>query len=643
MRHGSSPIIPRDGRKLKVIRVARISTVNQDEKSLDDQLVFIQQELSSFYQGEIEYTDITSQGSGEALDRIELFQLEEYIESGFYDLVVSEDLGRISRRTRAIDICESCIDHETRLIALNDHIDTIDDDWKDRAMMVTWHHERSNKDTSNRIKRSHRNRFANGSKQNEYGPFYIVPDGAKMVSEVQKNASATDIVEQGFSMLEQGATYQEVADMINDKNFPVGGQSKQKKWNGRLVKTRFLNPILKGVELRNKKKNVRKNGTGRYQQKPSDPDEVLTREVKHLAYIHPDRFDYVKLQMQKRNDVYSRSKSDPLNDPCRNRPKKRTPFPGQMVNCGVCGRKYVFGGHGRKEFLMCDGARQHKCWNGTTFDGRLAAIKVATSVLEIAEQLPEFDNLLLEQVRHEAEEQDSDRQNQIRSLRLKEIQLCQEIGSLIDFVSKGDSSEGIRQKLKEKEDEYREVKYQLTQLESAVGHQIEIPDATTLRNLAHNCLDGVLPFSWEFNQIARKMITNFIVQPVRLIDGGHIELLGRFQLNLAKLYPDDRVGECFRAPLMREMTLKFFTPPQREEFRKAVIFRRNQSEKEREVATALNITQTAVQRAAALQRMMDARGIDEPYQLITEPPEDYSKLRRHKHPRYRFEPLSSLT
>ncbi|HCS50895.1 hypothetical protein [uncultured Rubinisphaera sp.] len=137
------------------------------------------------------------------------------------------------------------------------------------------------------------------------------------------------------------------------------------------------------------------------------------------------------------------------------------------------------------------------------------------------------------------------------------------------------------------------------------------------------------------------MITNFIVEPVRLIDGGHIELQRRFQLNLAKLFPDDQLAECFKAPLTRQITLKLFNPPQREEFRNPVVTRRNQGEKEHEVAIALNITQTAVQRAAALQRMMDARGIDEPFEVVTEPPEDYTKLRRHKHPQYRFEPISN--
>ena len=62
--------------------------------------------------------------------------------------------------------------------------------------------------------------------------------------------------------------------------------------------------------------------------------------------------------------------------------------------------------------------------------------------------------------------------------------------------------------------------------------------------------------------------------------------------------------------------------------------------KEREIADELGITQPAVQYAAVLQRVMDRLGITDPYLPVNEPPEDYAKLRRHKHRRFKFEPLS---
>ena len=274
---------PKNGRILKVIRVGRISTINQDERSLDDQLAFLDKQVRELYGGEVEYTDIATQGSGEKLDREELGLLEELIESGEYDLVICEDLARICRRTRAVDICELCEDFETRLIAVNDHVDTWDEGWRDGAFISTWHHERSNRDTSNRIKRSIRNRFINRFILCDPGPFYVVPDGAKTVDDIQKASGATEIVEHGITMLENGDQYSDVADWLNSIGFPVGGKSKATQWECRLVKSRFLDPRLKGVEEWNNKISVRVNSSGCRKSKEAPEEVRLPRACPHMA------------------------------------------------------------------------------------------------------------------------------------------------------------------------------------------------------------------------------------------------------------------------------------------------------------------------------------------------------------------------
>jgi hypothetical protein len=58
---------------------------------------------------------------------------------------------------------------------------------------------------------------------------------------------------------------------------------------------------------------------------------------------------------------------------------------------------------------------------------------------------------------------------------------------------------------------------------------------------------------------------------------------------------------------------------------------------ERVVAKKLGITITAAQRAAALDRLMKERGLGDPYVRVLEPPADYGKLRRYRHPLYHFE------
>ncbi len=199
------------------------------------------------YDGQIDFKSIKSQGSGEYLDRSELYEIERLIESRQLDVVICEDLGRICRRRRAYDLCELCEDHGTRLIALNDHVDTANDGWQDSAFISTWHHERSNRDTSDRIRRSLRNRFSNGGIIQTLIYGFIKPDGAKSDQDVYKDPEAEAIYEHWFTMLENGATYSDVADWLNKEGVHVGPGSRSDNWSCKMVKRVTYNPILKGL------------------------------------------------------------------------------------------------------------------------------------------------------------------------------------------------------------------------------------------------------------------------------------------------------------------------------------------------------------------------------------------------------------
>ncbi len=61
--------------------------------------------------------------------------------------------------------------------------------------------------------------------------------------------------------------------------------------------------------------------------------------------------------------------------------------------------------------------------------------------------------------------------------------------------------------------------------------------------------------------------------------------------------------------------------------------------KQRDIAWQLDITQTAVQRAVALHGRKEEMKILDPYLRVESPPENEDRFSRHRHPRFRFEPL----
>ena len=181
------PLTAKNGHTPEVIVVARVVTPvpeKQDIRSLEDQEALHREWLASHTDLPLNVTVIAGSGSGEALDRKEFFELSELVETGRYDLVLCEDLGRIVRRMHAHLFAELCVDYETRLISINDNVDTAIAGWQDRTIFSAWHHERSNRDTSDRIKRTHRSRFMQGGVLPQMIPGLIKPPGAKTDADV---------------------------------------------------------------------------------------------------------------------------------------------------------------------------------------------------------------------------------------------------------------------------------------------------------------------------------------------------------------------------------------------------------------------------------------------------------------------------
>ncbi len=398
------PLTARNGHTLKVILPCRVSDPGpgkQDIMSLADQEAMHRRWLSDHTSVPLAITVLAGSGSGECLERREYHQLNELVASNEFDLVLTEDLGRILRRIQAHMLCELCVDHHVRLIACNDHIDTLESGWEDRSIISAWHHERSNRDTSERIKRSHRNRFEQGRclALPIYG--YRKKPGGKTEDDLEKLPEAEPIYEEWFHRLDDGNSYSEVADWLNAIGVNPGPYVRNDKWDCPMVSRVSHNVLLKGYRFRNKRKTKRINETGRYKSEKADPKDLLLRRVPHLAFFEETYYDRVIAKVDARNAKFRRN-ANGAPDPCRDRPKKKTRFPGQTVYCGICGRLYVFGGHGQRDHLMCEGAREYQCWNGISFDGRVAAQRISEAALAELRQLANFDSVFLSALNEES-------------------------------------------------------------------------------------------------------------------------------------------------------------------------------------------------------------------------------------------------
>jgi site-specific DNA recombinase len=373
---------PRNGVRLKVLIFVRISTDKQDERSLGDQEAFCREYLYQHYVGPVEFKIISGTGSGEALDRLELEELLETIESRTIDVVLCEDISRICRRQYSFVVAEACEDAEVRLIGIHDRIDTGDPGWRDSATMVTWHHERSNRDTSHRIKRTLNNRFDNGGCVQTVPFGYVKRPGSSQDADLRKDPAAENFVLEMFRRLEDGANFAEVADWLNREQAPLGPYSRSSRWNDKLVASTIRNPIFKGIRERNRHMSKRVNKTGRHKTVKAPPEMLRVRKCPHLAYIDPARYDALIHTLQERNAWCRRSRAD-RPDSLRGVPKKSTRFPGQHLRCGISGRYLYWHGKNTRRVMVCSGATKYECWNSLFVDGAACAEAVLGKAAEV--------------------------------------------------------------------------------------------------------------------------------------------------------------------------------------------------------------------------------------------------------------------
>jgi len=638
-------VVPRNGHTGVVGIVARISGCqNQKELSLDDQIDHAKEEVAAIYDGPIEFRTISTKGKGERLDRPELAQVEEMIRSRELDLLVMEDVGRLVRGVAAARLWGIAVDHGVRCLAPNDCLDTADESWEEELLSACRDHVGHNSHTSKRLKKKLMNRFKKfGGATALPIADYEVPESAKSYEDWIKVDSSTAVIAQGLRLLQETLNCSAVADYFNSQSFPPGPYCRRKDWNGPMVRRYFRNRLLAGHPGRGFRHTVKHNESGRRISVVNSEAEPHFLEIPHLAHVDAVELDEVNRLLDEKNGKLGRKKVNGV-DPRYQVPRTRSRFPGQYARCWYCGHHFVWGANGMLRNLMCANSRHWRCWNSIGFNGDLAARRIVEAITSELYQLDQFDEQFAALV--QAANQRSSRGSADRWQRLlqSEEALAREKDHLLTAILKYGDRPMFEDKLKELDAEDADIRRERRCLESVRDRELVLPpDIRQLRQPLEEELTRLTIESMEFGLLLQQLVPEFYVYLVWLCDGGHLLPRARIKLNLAGHVADARHVPAVGEMLTRAVTLDLFErPPQRERIRGDVVRLAATGMTQREIALQLEDErpkQPVIQQALALERQMVEQGLASPYILLTEPPSDYSRLRRHKNAKYRFEPL----
>lgn len=652
-RQSNQQLAPRNGHTLLVGIGARISgCANQKELSLDDQIDHGKEVAAEYWDGPVEYRTIATTGKGEALDRPELIQIEAEYRRGELDLYIWEDLGRLVRGGDATRLLGIGVDHGIRTIVPNDCIDTAEPTWEEDALNACAAHVSHNAHTSKRIKKKNMNRFLKfGGATPRPIAGYVVAEDAKTFDDWQKVELATPIIQEGFAILQRTLNGEAVAEFFNTIpydggiGFPTGPYCRRKRWDGRMSLRYYRNPMLGGRPSRGTRHTIKHHETGRRISVPN-PAGPSFREQPNLAHLDPSAQQAVIDQLKRKHARCHRKGCEDGADPRRRTPRSRTRWPGQGgCTCWYCGHDMVWGGNGMTKNLMCNAARQWRCWNSFGFDGALAATAVTGLIFAELDALESMDGEYRRLVAEADRGADGCLDERRRKLDRDERSLAEQREKLKLALREFGPKPVVTEAMAELAEEERRLTADRRELERLSAQTPVLPASPTeLRALFRSEFAKQAAGSPAFGDLLRQVVPEFAVYLVRLCDGGHPLPRARVRIALDGLLPDARLVPKLGEFLQREHTVDLFVPPQRERIRAEAVRLASEGLGPKQIASRIteangkHPTSTAVQNALKLNAAMKAAGLESPYAVLLEAPADYPKLRRHKNRKYRFEP-----
>ena len=292
--------------------------------------------------------------------------------------------------------------------------------------------------------------------------------------------------------------------------------------------------------------------------------------------------------------------------------------------------------------LMCGGSREWRCWNSIGFSGSLATQRVLAAIKDELYRLEGIDAQFEEMVRLASLDDNRGLAECWAEQEQKESSLAQEKARFVEAIGQYGPLPMLADKLRDIEERDKSVAIGRRKLERAKPNDVKLPgSATELRSLLEQQLEQAEKDDGELVEWLCRLTPEFSVYLVRSIDGGHLLPRAKVRLHLGATLPGIQEIPDISRLLTREITLDLFKPAQRLRILPDAVRLASSGLSHKQIAQQLTerATGTAVGRALALAKKMEGQGLTDPLLVVESPPDDYRKLRRHKNPKYQFQPL----
>ncbi|MEI7836936.1 MAG: recombinase family protein [Planctomycetota bacterium] len=627
----NTPLVPKKPGPLRVLTLGRISTRHQDMKSIEAQHAEVSRTLKTMYDGDIDLTKLGEQASGEAVFRETFVEAVDLIETREFDLAILFDLSKASRSPQFMWLfINTCMDHDTRFISIGDGIDTADPSWQTSAGAAALIHGTHIQHTRHRVIAKAIDAFHHGgmvtkvifgyrklskeeAKSGEFGP-----PGLRMA----KAPEVTEIIREMKDLILSGRTYEEVAVHLLEKEVSAGAYS-LKPWTGKKVITFLRNPLLHGERVFGHHQTIRSQATGQKRRKIRPEPE--RRVYPELAHLSPEEHSHLIDDMDRRIAKHPRKAR--AKEGSKGRARTRTFFPGQLMTCVVCESPFYWRGSGGLQCSNRGDPAEGQCWNHVQVNAAVARARIRDVLLGLVADRPDVGEILVDAACREYAKLGNLQGRESTRRRAQKASLETAMKNLAATAKLTGPSETLVSELRQTEADLNRVTRELAQSDAnhSAGPAPITPE--TVRERLPELLDHLLANSYEFSSLLRQVISRFVILPFQAVDTGRPVARAQVTFSFAALLAGRKVPKDALQPGDFSIVLDLFDPPASVRcLNEAVRIRRQcptwSAEKVAaaiQEATGQKVERWAVHGAWKLQRVLEEKGVDQPYVPTTDP------------------------
>lgn len=561
------PIEAPPGRKLRVLEYARYSTEEQHPSSITDQFSFCDQFLASAGVKDAHIERISDpEISGELVSRPGIDQVKEGIRTRRWDLLLVEDSGRFFRHETACgEMIEKAVDQGIRVIAINDDVDTAEEDWEDPLHEAMRHHARTNRYTAKRIKRKLDALWRQGAAIGQLRPGYRRKATNPDAEERKKKGPFFDEVDPKwvpvvygvYERIAKGDPPWHVAQWVTGQVLPKAPNAACDSWTDKNVIALIKNPVYRGVEVY-RDKIVRKHyGTGEHRLVRNNPKEILTRQVAEMRIV-PDWLWYAankKIEERTTRKPRPPGAVHPLVGVPRD---SRAPLSGIFV-CGICGAKMHVDGR-REGGYRCSNAARGLCWNKANPLRSLVHRQIGKAISDRLLPLDGTLDVLIDCVRDRMQD-DGGRKEQLAKLQTEEQQLIASRNRLLDAIEQAKEPPAVLlERLAKREEDLARVRAEMDRLKAEQALPQQMPSRQQIADKIKEKAVQFLSMDRDIIPDLRRLVPVIRAVPHQQFGTNQVVLRAVFELNMVALLPD-QMRSLLEGSAYSLNSAKFMTVP----------------------------------------------------------------------------------